>query len=284
MKAVILGANGQLGYELQQTAPSAAEVFALGRSECDLSAPERLSELLGRMAPDVVINAAAYTAVDKAETDIDSAYAVNARGVDALAQACAALGIKLVHVSTDFVFDGNGSNYAETVQPRPLSVYGASKLAGEQAIAASGASAVIIRTAWVYSAHGNNFVKTMLRLMAEKDSLGVVCDQRGTPTWANGLAEACWALAQTDAKGIYHYTDSGECSWYDFAVEIQAQALALGLLQTPIPINAIPSSSYPTPAQRPANSVLDKTRISTEQGIKIKDWQGQLNQMLRQLV
>ena len=284
MKVLVSGADGQLGYELLQNVPLGIEAVALGRTEFDITKSQNVIDVVKAVEPSVIINAAAYTAVDKAETDSTRAYAVNADALGVLAEACVTINAKLIHVSTDFVFDGIQGGYNEASNTNPLGVYGASKLAGEHAIQVSAVNAAIIRTAWVYSAHGNNFVKTMLRLMAEKEALSVVSDQRGTPTWAKGLAKACWALAQSDASGIYHYTDEGECSWYEFACEIQRQALELGLLKKKIPIRPIPSESYPTPAKRPANSVLNTSRIQNEQSIELYGWQSQLSAMLGQLV
>ncbi len=285
MKVLITGKNGQLGYELQQTAPQGVEVFAFDSSELNIADQTSVQKVIAHIKPNLVINAAAYTAVDKAENDEQVAYAVNAKGPEYLALACKEIGARLIHVSTDFVFDATKNTpYDTSDQTNPLGVYGASKLAGEQAITSNHAdNSVIIRTSWVYSSHGNNFVKTMLRLMAEKPQLGVVSDQIGSPTWAKGLAKACWAFAQNTNAGIYHYSDLGVASWYDFAAAIQALGIEKGLLQKPIPINPIKATAYPTPAKRPAYSVMntdDTYELLGEQG---KHWRAALSEMLNEL-
>lgn len=285
MKVLITGKNGQLGYELQQTAPQGVEVFAFDSSELNIADQTSVQKVIAHIKPNLVINAAAYTAVDKAENDEQAAYAVNAKGPEYLALACKEIGARLIHVSTDFVFDATKNTpYDTSDQTNPLGVYGASKLAGEQAITNNHAdNSVIIRTSWVYSSHGNNFVKTMLRLMAEKPQLGVVSDQIGSPTWAKGLAKACWAFAQNTNAGIYHYSDLGVASWYDFAAAIQALGIEKGLLQKPIPINPIKATAYPTPAKRPAYSVMntdDTYELLGEQG---KHWRAALSEMLNEL-
>ena len=285
MKVLITGKNGQLGHELQQTAPQGVEVFAFDSSELNIADQTSVQKVIAHIKPNLVINAAAYTAVDKAENDEQAAYAVNAKGPEYLALACKEIGARLIHVSTDFVFDATKNTpYDTSDQTNPLGVYGASKLAGEQAITNNHAdNSVIIRTSWVYSSHGNNFVKTMLRLMAEKPQLGVVSDQIGSPTWAKGLAKACWAFAQNTNAGIYHYSDLGVASWYDFAAAIQALGIEKGLLQKPIPINPIKATAYPTPAKRPAYSVMntdDTYELLGEQG---KHWRAALSEMLNEL-
>lgn len=285
MKVLITGKNGQLGHELQQTAPQGVEVFAFDSSELNIADQTSVQKVIAHIKPNLVINAAAYTAVDKAENDEQAAYAVNAKGPEYLALACKEISARLIHVSTDFVFDATKNTpYDTSDQTNPLGVYGASKLAGEQAITNNHAdNSVIIRTSWVYSSHGNNFVKTMLRLMAEKPQLGVVSDQIGSPTWAKGLAKACWAFAQTTNTGIYHYSDLGVASWYDFAAAIQALGIEKGLLQKPIPINPIKATAYPTPAKRPAYSVMntdDTYELLGEQG---KHWRAALSEMLNEL-
>ena len=284
MKVLITGKNGQLGHELQQTAPQGVEVFAFDSSELNIADQTSVQKVIAHIKPNLVINAAAYTAVDKAENDEQVAYAVNAKGPEYLALACKEIGARLIHVSTDFVFDATKNTpYDTSDQTNPLGVYGASKLAGEQAITNNHAdNSVIIRTSWVYSSHGNNFVKTMLRLMAEKPQLGVVSDQIGSPTWAKGLAKACWAFAQNTNTGIYHYSDLGVASWYDFAVAIQELGIEKGLLEKPIPINPIKATAYPTPAKRPAYSVMntdDTYELLGEQG---KHWRAALSEMLNE--
>ncbi|PSJ48018.1 dTDP-4-dehydrorhamnose reductase [Zobellella endophytica] len=284
MHIVVTGKNGQLAHELAQSIPAGVTATFLSSQELDISNREAVHTQLAQLQPDAVINAAAYTAVDKAENDREQAFAVNADGPKHLAEACRALGIHLVHVSTDFVFDGSANTpYAPDAETSPVSVYGHSKLAGEQAVTALLPSATIIRTAWVYSRHGNNFVKTMLRLMADKPQLGVVSDQTGAPTWAAGLANVCWLAARKQPAGIYHWSDAGVASWYDFAVAIQALGREQGLLQTAIPVNPIRTIDYPTPARRPAYSVLDSRSLCQTLGVSQVHWREQLRNMLNQL-
>ncbi|MBN24070.1 MAG: dTDP-4-dehydrorhamnose reductase [Alteromonadaceae bacterium] len=286
MKVLITGKNGQLGWELCHRAPKAGvEVFAFGSSELDITQSGDVAQVFSFVKPDVVINCAAYTAVDKAESDQENAYLVNETGAVNIANACKDIGARLLHVSTDFVFDGTKHcPYTITDTPNPLGVYGASKLAGELGIQNVLPEAVIVRTAWVYSTHGNNFVKTMLRLMQEKPQLGIVSDQIGTPTYAAGLAQWLWAVVgQGDIKGMYHWTDAGVASWYDFAVAIQELALEKGLLKQAIPILPIYAQQYPTPAKRPAFSVIDKTSAENDTGLHTVHWRKQLASMLEQL-
>jgi dTDP-4-dehydrorhamnose reductase len=283
--ALVTGAGGQLGRELQGTTPADWTVVALDRATLDIADTGSLRAALDRVRPAAVINAAAYTAVDKAETEAELAARSNAEGPSVLAGACAELGIRLVHISTDFVFDGAASQpYRPADATGPLGEYGRSKLAGERGTQAANPAALILRTGWVYSRFGNNFVKTMLRLMAERDQLSVVVDQVGTPTWARGLALTAWAgLLHEDAHGIYHWSDAGVCSWYDFAVAIQEEALALGLLQREIVISPIPASDYPTPAARPSYSVLDKSSTCRDLDVTLAHWRAQLRAMLADL-
>ncbi|GGP39869.1 dTDP-4-dehydrorhamnose reductase [Shewanella saliphila] len=297
MKVLITGKNGQLGSELQRSCPDNIEIQCFDSQSLDITDIAVVNEILISFSPDIVINTAAYTAVDKAESDIDAAYAVNQTGAANLATACKAISAKLIHISTDFVFDGSKTTpYVSADATNPLGVYGASKLAGEQAVSRIlGSQATIVRTAWVYSKFGKNFVKTMLRLMAEKDQLGIVYDQVGTPTWAAGLANMLWALVQkqSDKVGaesktlnqtkILNWTDAGVASWYDFAVAIQELAIEQGLLNKAIPISAIPASSYPTPAKRPEFSVLNKTEAEALTSVKTIHWRKQLKSMLEQV-
>jgi dTDP-4-dehydrorhamnose reductase len=305
-KILITGDGGQLAWELRQTQPAHLECYFWGVDQLDITDEQQVITQVTELQPDLIINAAAYTAVDKAESDRDTAYAVNDLGSQYLAQACRNVGAKLVHISTDFVFDGRQTTpYFGNETPNPINVYGASKLAGEQKVQAILAgNAVIIRTAWVYSCHGNNFVKTMLRLMKEKEQLGVVYDQVGTPTWAKGLAEMIWALIDKgqdksdkikdsnpwtfnqepcNETPIINWTDAGVCSWYDFAISIQELAFAKGMLDKEIAISAIPASAYPTPAKRPSFSVIDKSNAEKYSGIATRHWRKQLNAMLTQL-
>ena len=295
MKVLITGKNGQLGSELQKNCPANVELVCFGSKELNISNAEQVNEVLISHSPDIVINAAAYTSVDKAETDSKQAYAVNQQGAANLANTCKHINAKLIHISTDFVFDGTSTMpYVATDATNPLGVYGASKLAGEQAISdVLGAQATIVRTAWVYSVFGNNFVKTMLRLMAEKEQLSIVGDQVGTPTWAAGLANMLWALVakasgeqalnEKNTTTILNWTDAGVASWYDFAVAIQELAIEQGLLTKSIPISAIPAASYPTPAKRPAFSVLNKAQAEEISGVKTVHWRAQLKAMLTEL-
>ncbi len=286
MKVLLTGAEGQLGRELQLSCPPQIELLTRSRAELDIrDAGDVMTQVLASGA-DVIINAAAYTAVDGAESKPDLAVAINAEAPGYLARAAQHSNARLLHVSTDFVFDGAASSpYRPQQEPRPLGVYGHSKLAGERRVQEIlPMRSLIVRTAWVYSRFGSNFVKTMLRLMAERDGLSVVADQRGAPTWARSLAVALWGLLpHTEAHGVCHWTDAGECSWHEFALTIQQRALALGLLKSAIPIEAIPTSEYPTPATRPAYSVLDITATERLLGTPALAWQDQLEAMLADL-
>lgn len=285
MKILVTGKGGQLASELEQSVNAIHQLVVLSSKELDISNADLVLQVIAEHQPDIVINAAAYTAVDKAEIDKEKAYAVNEGGAKNLALACKINGCRLLHVSTDFIFDGNKATpYHANDEPNPVNVYGASKLAGEQAILHLLSDAVIVRTAWVYSSHGNNFVKTMLRLMAEKPTLGIVYDQVGTPTWAAGLAQ--WLLAvvdKPDVSGVYHWTDAGVASWYDFAIAIQELGIEKGLLTQCIPISAIPASQYPTPAVRPSFSVIDKSSAESAANIETIHWRKQLSKMMDQL-
>jgi dTDP-4-dehydrorhamnose reductase len=281
-KDLVCGAGGQLGQELVLTCPEQCQAIPMTRSMLDIADPDQVAKALDDTEPTWVINAAAFTAVDAAESELELAHRVNAIGPEVLALQCRERNIRFLHVSTDFVFDGTqGRPYAPDAEPNPLGVYGRSKLEGENAAMAVGGSPVILRTGWVYSRHGGNFVKTMLRLMAEREQLSVVEDQIGTPTWARGLAMTCWGLADHDgASGIYHWSDAGACSWYDFATAIREIALELGLLRQAATLLPIPASQYPTSAQRPAYSVLDKTLTRNLLGHSGHHWASQLRAML----
>ena len=288
MKVLLTGKNGQLAQQLTKRKPDHIELIALGRNELDITDAEQTMARIAEQKPAAVINAAAYTAVDKAEIEIEQAYAVNATGPENLAIACKEHGAKLLHVSTDFVFDGYQSTpYEETASVRPLGVYGESKAAGEAAVQSVLPEAIILRTAWVYSAHGANFANTMLRLMAERDQLGVVADQVGTPTSTQTLAQAIYALlAEDSAKGIYHCTDAGVASWYDFAVAILEEGRVAGCLPADraVAIKPIATTDYPTPAARPAYSVLDKHRLTTELNIELPHWRQALREVFKEKV
>ncbi len=281
MKVLVTGAGGQLGRALLASAPAGAETVAADHSTLDIADAAAVERFVSELAPTHIFNAAAYTAVDRAESEEAAALAINGHAVGHLAAAAAEAGAQLVHVSTDFVFDGTaGRPFPPDASTAPLGAYGRSKLAGEQA---AGSDALVVRTAWVYDAQGANFVRTMLRLMGEREEVRVVADQIGTPTWAPALASAIWALAQQGATGLYHYTDSGVASWYDFAVAIQEEALALGLLQTAAQIVPIATEDFPTPAQRPAYSVLEKSATWRLLGGPAPHWRVNLRHMLEEL-
>lgn len=284
MKVLITGRNGQLGWELQRTVPKEWQIIALQSEALDITDPDAVQQSVSKYAPRLIINASAYTAVDKAEEEKVKAFAVNANGAANLAKAAKKQGARFIHISTDFVFDGKKSQpYLPKDKPKPTGVYGASKLEGEQKVSATLDNSLIIRTAWVYSSHGNNYVKTMLNLMDERDELNIVADQVGTPTWANSLAEAIWKFAsKPELKGVYHYTDSGIASWYDFAVAIQEEALRFGIIEKDIPIKPIRTQDYPTPAKRPAYSVLDKTDTWKALNHIAPHWRTNLRNMLKE--
>lgn len=280
--ALVLGAGGQLGSELLDSAPAELSVSSATREQLDITDAASVSAWLESVAPDLVINAAAYTAVDKAESEPELAFRINAEAPGWLAQWCASHGSQFLHVSTDFVFNGRATApYRELDSTDPLGQYGLSKLAGERAVTTAYPEATIVRTGWVYSRYGHNFVKTMLRLMAERDELRVVNDQVGTPTWAKGLAQACWGLA--GQSGLYHWSDEGQCTWYDFALAIRELARERGLLSRCPEITPIMAADYPTPALRPAYSVLDKQRSWEALATRGLPWQEQLATMLDEL-
>jgi dTDP-4-dehydrorhamnose reductase len=283
MKVLIAGAAGQLGRALQATAPAGVTIVAPPEGEFDILDDAKVSAVVASAGPGLVVNAAAYTQVDKAEADLETAEAVNGTAAGRLAATAARAGARFVHVSTDFVFDGMSAlPYAPDSAPNPIGAYGATKLSGERQVAAAHPQALIVRTAWVYAAQGNNFVRTMLRLMRERDELRVVADQVGTPTHAAGLARAIWALDAAGAAGIFHWTDAGVASWYDFAVAIRDEALAIGLLDRRIPVVPIRTSDYPTPARRPAMSVLDKGSSWAITG-PAAHWRDELKQALAEM-
>ncbi|MGD9824407.1 dTDP-4-dehydrorhamnose reductase [Desulfobacter sp.] len=285
MKVLIVGSNGQLGWELQRTIPQGIDISAVDMPQIDITNPESIAGVMDRAIPDWVINCAAYTNVDGAESDRDAAHAINCEGAGNLARAVSRAGARLVHISTDFIFSGEGSRpYRPEDVPAPQSVYGRTKLDGEKAVKqVLEEDTLIIRTAWLYSSHGNNFVHTMIRLMKEKPALTVIDDQIGTPCWARGLAEAVWASVEKRLAGIFHWTDAGAASWYDFAVAIQEEALAAGLLKKKIPVAPIPTRAYPTPARRPAYSVLDKTGTWEATGLSPCHWRKQLRIMIGEI-
>nr|WP_314616855.1 dTDP-4-dehydrorhamnose reductase [uncultured Pseudomonas sp.] len=286
MKILVCGHNGQLAQALGTQLAGLGELHLLGREQLNLARPEALREPLRRLAPDLIVNAAAYTAVDQAESDADAAYAINADAPRVLAEEALRLGAPLIHYSTDYVFDGCKTlPYNEADKPNPLSVYGRSKLAGEQAIAAVDGEHLILRTSWVYSLHGRNFLLTMQRLLQEKPQLRVVADQVGAPTWATTIATSTralierWQAGQAGAWGTYHLTAQGETSWFGFAQAIAEQLQARGLPCAEL--LPIPSSDYPTPARRPLNSRLDCSRLAHEWDIHLPHWQQALIDCLK---
>lgn len=286
MKILLAGSGGQLGSEMQATVPADVTLVAPAEAQLDITDDAAIHAAFVAYKPDVIMNAAAYTAVDKSESDVEAAYLINEKCVRTLASAALQYNCRLVHISTDFVFDGSQNRaYAPEDVCAPLGVYGASKRAGELAVQAilPPPQSLIVRTAWVYSTHGNNFVKTMLRLMREKDQLSVVADQLGTPTYARNLAQKLWQLIRQQTYGTLHFTDEGVASWYDFAVAIQDEALALGLLDKSIPIKPVATSDYPTPAKRPNFSVLDKTAMHVALGATGQYWRHGLRDMLENL-
>lgn len=287
MKVLLLGGWGQAGGELRRAAPGGVELVVPRSRELDISDGAAVTELVRALRPAWIINAAAYTAVDRAEDEPERAYAVNAEGAGAVALAAGAVAAGLIHLSTDFVFAGEQSSPYQPGDPcRPLGVYGASKLAGEELVVRHSAGrALIVRTSWLYAAEGGNFVHTILGLLRQKEQLGVVADQVGTPTWARGLAGLLWRMVQDGSgrRGIYHYSDAGVASWYDFAVAIQEEALGLGLLSRAIPLRPLATADYPTRARRPAYSVLDKRTTWRDFAVEPRHWRVCLREMLQSL-
>ncbi len=284
MKILITGSNGQLGNEIRelQSAYSHYEFLYTDIAELDITNAEKVNEYFEFHSPDAVINCAAYTAVDKAETDEETAFLVNAKATGNLAHAAADSGAFMVHVSTDYVYDGNNFHpYVETDRINPASIYGKSKVAGEEAIKQAAAKAIIIRTSWLYSAFGNNFIKTMIKYGKERDSMNVVFDQVGTPTYAHDLAKAILDIlpvAMTAEKiEIYHYSNEGVASWYDFAKAIYQFA------NIDCMVNPIPTKDYPLPAERPFYSVLDKSKIKKKFAIQIPYWRDSVKHCINRL-
>ncbi|SHI27640.1 dTDP-4-dehydrorhamnose reductase [Pollutimonas bauzanensis] len=292
MKILLLGKDGQVGRELQPALAPLGELIALGRPECDLEDSARLELVLQQHAPDIIVNAAAYTAVDKAESDEITARKVNALAVHILASYASANNILLVHYSTDYVFDGEKPEpYTEQDQTNPQSAYGRTKREGEEAILRSGCQALIFRTSWVFSAHGDNFIKTIMRLSRERDHLSIVADQIGAPTSAELIAEistqaiTAWQKGKLSA-GIYNLAASGETSWHGFAVHIVERLQANGLAPNVLPrhIKSIATEEYPTPAQRPKNSRLNTAMLAASLGVKIPHWTAGVDRIIDQLV
>ena len=289
MTILLLGANGQVGWELRRTLAPLGPVRALERADADLADPDALSRIVRETAPSLIVNAAAYTAVDRAEEDEASARAINAEAPGVLAEEARRLGIALVHYSTDYVFDGTGSRPAIESDPTaPLNAYGRTKLAGEAAIRDSGCAHLILRTSWVYSIRGANFLLTVQRLAGQLEELRIVADQTGAPTWARGIAEAtalvlarCGAPRDSGALaekgGLYHMTAAGETTWHGFAGAVVDWMRTSGQPVRCKQVSPIPTSDYPTPAKRPANSLLDCSKLNDAFGIAIPDWRDQLN-------
>jgi len=301
MNIVVTGKSGQLGYELARRMRAVDRAVMLDRDALDLAEPDAIEKTLRGLRPAVVVNAAAYTAVDRAETERDAAFRVNADAPAAIARVCREIGAALIHFSTDYVFDGaKPGRYVESDEPRPLNVYGASKLAGERAVMESGAAALVLRTTWVYGDHGGNFLKTMLRLSMERERLRVVCDQRGAPTWAGRLAEAVRhivdladgqpdPLAWFESKGgLYHACAAGQTNWCDYARAVVETAATIPGVRERLRISAdriepIPTAEYPTPAARPLNSLLDTSRFEREFGFRFPDWREDVEACVRRV-
>ncbi|AOE77141.1 dTDP-4-dehydrorhamnose reductase [Pseudomonas lurida] len=287
MKILITGQHGQVSRELQRHLQGLGELIVLGRDQLDLANPDQIRQQVRAHRPDLIINAAAHTAVDQAQSEPEVAFAINATAPGVLAEEAKALGIPLIHYSTDYVFDGSKpAPYTEADTPNPLGVYGQSKLAGEQAIAAVGGEHLILRTSWVYSSHGKNFLLTMQRLLQEKPQMRIVADQIGAPTWAGSIASSTrtlierWQAGEPGEWGVYHLTAGGETSWFGFAQAIGEHLRQQG--KACADLEPIPSSAYPTPAKRPLNSRLDCTRLQQQWHVSQPHWQDALRECLAQ--
>lgn len=292
MKILLCGMNGQVGWELQRSLAPLGELVALDRHSADFNDLDGIARTVREVAPDVIVNAAAHTAVDKAESEPELARTINAATPGVLAREAAALGAWLVHYSTDYVFDGSGERpWREADATAPLSVYGTTKLEGEQAIVRSGCKHLIFRTSWVYGARGGNFAKTMLRLAQERERLTVIADQIGAPTGADLLADVTAhairsAQRQPELAGLYHLVAGGETSWHGYArfVIESARQAGLSVKVAPESIEAVPSSAFPTPARRPHNSRLDTTKLQQAFGLYLPDWQTGVTRMLTEIL
>ncbi len=291
-RILLTGKNGQVGWELQRSLASFGQVVAVDSDDMDLADPDAIRQMVRDVTPTVIVNPAAYTAVDKAESEPELAMAVNAAAPGILAEEAHRVGAMLVHYSTDYVFDGNKATpYTEDDAPNPQSVYGRTKLAGEEAIRVAGCKHLILRTSWVYGVHGGNFAKTMLRLTRERSELRIVGDQFGAPTWARDLAQATASALETwqsrgwDASlsGLYHLTAGGRTSWHEYAEEVirLARRHDAILAAKQLDVRAIATHEYPVPAKRPANSVLDNGKIARTFGIKMPEWQDSLAECIR---
>jgi dTDP-4-dehydrorhamnose reductase len=286
MKVLIAGAQGQVGCALLRSVPAQLNVTALSRAELDIGDAQSVMSSIQAHRPDLIINAGAYTAVDKAESEPELAERANTAGPRNLAVAAREAGARLLHLSTDFVFDGMASTpYGTDAPTNPQSTYGRTKRGGEEAVRQIlPDTSVVLRTAWVYAAQGNNFVRTMLRLMAAKGAVRVVADQIGTPTAAHSVAEVIWALAgRPDVSGLYHWTDAGVASWYDFAVAIAEESAVIGLLPAGVRVDAIATEEYPTPAKRPRYSVLDKRALLAKLSVPARHWRSNLRTVLKEI-
>lgn len=285
MRILVLGGGGQVARAVADSVPKNRTVVVSTHAQLDVTDEAAVAAAFSTQQWDWVVNAAAYTAVDLAEKEPGKADKVNNIAVGILARHAARIGARFLHVSTDFVFDGRAHRaYLPTDPAQPLSVYGMTKLGGERFALESGGNPIVVRTAWVYASTGKNFVLTMLRLMREREEIRVVCDQIGSPTWAAGLAGAIWGFVETNATpGLYHWTDLGVASWYDFALAIQEEALARGLLPRAVPVLPIPSSAYPTPALRPAFSVLNTESARLAVPFPAQHWRINLRNMLDEL-
>jgi dTDP-4-dehydrorhamnose reductase len=284
VRILVLGGGGQIARAVHAAAPSLGDVVLKTRAQLDIGDAAGVARVLNEVRPSWVVNGAAYTAVDLAEDHPEQAIAANDTAVGTLASAAEQAGCRLLHLSSDFVFDGKSNRaYLPNDQTNPLSVYGSSKLGGERKVLHS-AGGIVLRTAWVYASEGRNFVLTMLKLMREREEIRVVCDQIGAPTWARSAAAAIWGLVEVNAPGgIYHWTDMGVASWYDFAVAIQEEAQLRGLLNRAIPIVPIRSTEYPTRAQRPAFSVLDTASTRAMINVPTHHWRRSLRSTLDEL-
>ena len=285
MRVLLLGGGGQVAQAVAKAAPAQQQVVIKTRADLDIADAGAIAALLADSEFDWIVNAAAYTAVDQAEAQGDRAFAVNDTAVGLLATAAASADCRLLHISTDFVFDGRTSRaYLPSDSPNPLSIYGRSKLGGENRVREAGGDGLVLRSSWIYAAAGRNFVLTMLRLMRELAQVRVVCDQIGAPTWAVSLASAIWGLIESAAPGgTYHWTDLGVASWYDFAVAIQEEALVRGLLSRSVPIVPIATADYPTPARRPAFSLLNTDSTRALVSIPAQHWRHNLRKMMDEL-